>query len=359
MADVAVNGDRPWDIHVFHPGFYHRVLAQGTLGLGESYMEGWWSCEAVDELFFRLVKADLKTHVDLNYREKALIFYHRLRNMQAGNLAFKVIKKHYDLQSDIILSFIDEDYRQYSCAYFKDTKKLGSAQEKKLDLICRKLMLSSEDKVLDIGCGYGGFARYAAERYGCRVTGISPSAEQTGYASSFCDGLPVNFIKADYRLIEGTFNKIVCIGMIEHVGYKNYTALIQKIDECLQEGGLFLLQTIGSPKSVHKGDRWVNRYIFPNSMLPSVKQIARSAEKRLVMEDLHNFGPYYDQTLMAWNRRFIENWPRFAPHFDERVFRMWNYYLLHFAGTFRARLNQLWQIVFSKKPFSGVYHTAR
>jgi len=358
-AGVTIDGGNPWDIHVLHPGFYQRVLTQGTLGLGESYMEKWWTCEALDELFYELIRADLTNQVELNYREKTLIVYHRLRNLQTRKQSFKVIKEHYDSQSEIILSFIDKGFRQYSCGYFKNTQELEKAQANKLDLICRKIMLTPKDIVLDIGCGYGGFARYAAEHYGCRVTGISRSAEQINHATDYCDGLPVEMMEADYRSLQGNFNKIVCIGMIEHVGHKNYRTLMQKVDECLCDDGLFLLQTIGSSRSVYKGDRWVNKYIFPNSMLPSLDQIAQSVQGLFIMEDLHNFGSYYDKTLMAWYKNFVKNWPRFSSNCDEQVFRMWQYYLLHFAGAFRARLNQLWQIVFSKNRSPGVYQAVR
>ena len=358
-AGITIDGSNPWDIHVLHPGFYQRVLTQGTLGLGESYMEKWWTCEALDELFCKLIKADLNKRFELTFGEKALILYSRIRNLQSRKQSFKVIKEHYDSQSEIILSFIDEGYRQYSCGYFKDTQELPIAQEKKLDLICRKLMLTAEDAVLDIGCGYGGFARYAAEHYGCRVTGISRSAEQINYATTFCDGLPVELIRADYRSLSGNFSKIVCIGMIEHVGYKNYRTFMQKVEECLHEDGLFLLQTIGSSKSVYKGDKWLNRYIFPNSMLPSIDQIVQAVQGIFVMEDFHNFGLYYDKTLMAWHQNFIENWSRFAERYNDRIFRMWQYYLLHFAGAFRARLNHLWQIVFTKGHYADAYRPKR
>jgi len=358
QAGIEINGTATWDIQVNNPDFYKRAIKHGTLGLGESYMDGWWDCEAVDQLFDKMLRADLHEKVRITLLHKALILMGRLSNMQTLLRSKRVVDIHYDSGSDIILSFLDP-YKQYSCGYFKGTTDLGIAQEQKLDLICKKLMLSGKDRVLDIGCGYGGFARFAAERYGCEVIGISPSKEQIKFANEFCKNLPVQFVQSDYRNFSGSFTKVVSVGMIEHVGYKNYRALMEMVARCLADNGLFLLQTIGGNTSTVTGDPWLMRYIFQNSMLPSARQITQAAEGFFVLEDLHNFGEYYDLTLMAWNKNFVENWPRFEPLYPEKVFRMWDYYLCHFAGTFRARMNQLWQFVFSKKGIPGGYPSIR
>ena len=357
-AEVEINGNSPWDIQVHNPEFYKRVITRGTLGLGESYMDGWWTCKAVDQLFHKLISAELHRKVSVPLRAKATILLTRLLNMQTRSKSMKVVDGHYDPDSEIILSFLD-DYKQYSCGYFKGTNDLSKAQKQKLELICKKLMLSSQDRVLDIGCGYGGFARFAAERYNCEVTGISPSSEQIEYAKRFCEGLSVNLVQSDYRDFTGSFTKILCVGMIEHVGYKNYRKLMEMAHGCLEDNGLFLLQTIGGNTSVVSGDPWLMKYIFPNSMLPSAQQIAKAAEGLFVLEDLHNFGPYYDSTLMAWCEKFLRNWPKIKDRYDETFFRMWTYYFLHMAGTFRARMNQLWQFVFSKKGIPGDYNLVR
>jgi cyclopropane-fatty-acyl-phospholipid synthase len=220
-------------------------------------------------------------------------------------------------------------------------------------------MLSSKDRVLDIGCGYGGFARFAAERYGCKISGISPSSEQIEFAREFCRDLPVSFRIADYRDFKGSFGKVLCVGMIEHVGYKNYRSLMERVHRCLEEDGLFLLQTIGGNTSVVSNDPWIEKYVFPNSMLPSLKQITEAIEGLFILEDLHNFGEYYDPTLMAWYSNFVQNWDKIKKRYDERVFRKWSYYFLHLAGAFRARKNQLWQIVLSKRGLSGGYASTR
>jgi cyclopropane-fatty-acyl-phospholipid synthase len=358
QAGVEINGSAPWDIQVHNSGFYERVITQGTLGLGESFMDGWWDCEAVDQLFDKMLRAELHEKVRLPLVQKASILMGRLSNRQTRQRSKRVVDEHYDSGSEIIFSFLDP-YKQYSCGYFKGTDDLGKAQEKKLDLICQKLMLSGKDRVLDIGCGYGGFARFAAERYGCEVTGISPSGEQVEYAREFCKDLPVRIVQSDYRDFRGSFTKVVSVGMIEHVGHKNYRRLMEMAAACLERNGLFLLQTIGGNTSMVTGDPWFMRHIFPNSMLPSARQITEAVEELFMLEDLHNFGAYYDLTLMAWHKNFKGNWSRFEERYDDRVFRMWTYYLRHFAGTFRARMNQVWQFVFSRKGIPGGYPSIR
>lgn len=357
-AGIQIDGKNPWDIQVHNEGFYRRAVVQGTLGLGESYMDSWWSCPAVDQLFERLVRAELHLKAQIPPRFKLMMIAGWLGNRQTRPRAMKVVKAHYNAESQILLSFLDE-YKQYSCAYFKETSDLDTAQKQKLDLICRKLELTSSDHLLDIGCGYGGLARYAAEHFDCRVTGITPSTEQVAFARKFCEGLDVKILQTDYRDLKGSFSKIVSVGMYEHVGPKNYRKYMQVVNRNLSDDGLFLLHTIGGNTSVHSNDPWIEKYIFPNGILPSIKQIAHAAEGLFVIEDLHNFGQYYDDTLMAWHERFLASWPRFQDLFDQRTFRKWTYYFLHLAGAFRGRKNQLWQVVFSKKGVPGGYQAVR
>ena len=270
-----------------------------------------------------------------------------LFNQQSRRRSHSVAEKHYNLGNDLFLSFLDP-YNQYSCAWFNGTDDLAEAQIKKLDLICRKIGLRREDQVLDIGCGWGGLSRYIAERHGCNVTAVNISQEQIRYAAESCTGLPVRIFNCDYRDLEGTFDKIVSVGMFEHVGGKNYRTFMQVVHRILKENGVFLLQTIGGNMSRINTDAWVTKYIFPNGMLPSVSQIGRAIEGLLVMEDWHNLGPHYDKTLMAWHENFQLAWPRLKDRYGERFRRMWEYYLLSFAGSFRARHIQLWQIVFTR-----------
>ncbi|MHB8907910.1 MAG: cyclopropane fatty acyl phospholipid synthase [Syntrophales bacterium] len=346
-AGVRINGTEPWDIQVHDERFFARALKDKNLGLGESYMAGWWDCERIDELIFRLLKENLDQKVKGNFRALLFCLSAELFNHQSPSRAGIIARRHYDLGNDLFFSFLDP-YNQYSCAYFQETEDLAEAQKKKLELICRKIHLRQGDHVLDIGCGWGGFARYAADHYGCTVTAVNISEEQIRYARESCKSLPVQILGADYRQIQGSFDKIVSVGMFEHVGQKNYRTFMKVAHRCLKEGGIFLLHTIGSNASRINGDPWVNRYIFPNGMLPSIAQIGKAAENLLVIEDIHNLGPHYEKTLLRWNDRFQEAWNRLSGMYDQTFKRMWEYYLLSYAGAFRARSIQVWQIVMTR-----------
>jgi len=345
-AGVAVNGPHPWDIHVHDERLYPNVLARKNLGLGEAYTAGWWDCERVDEFFHRILKSGAAERIRGGLRLVCALLPAYALNLQSRSRAGIVARRHYDLGNDLFKAFLDP-YLQYSCAYFKDTADLAEAQKRKLRLVCEKLCLRQGERLLDIGCGWGGLARFAAEEYGCRVVGISLSREQVLAAREFCAGLPVDIRLCDYRELDEGFDKIVSVGMFEHVGGRNHAVFMRTIARCLKPGGLFLLHSIGSNVSVRACDPWINKYIFPNGAIPSIAQIARAAEGLLVMEDWHNLGPHYDPTLMSWLDNFRAAWPQLKPRYGEAFGRMWEYYLQSCAGAFRARDIQLWQIVFS------------
>jgi len=345
-ADVKINGDDPWDIQVHDERWYGRVLKYKNLGLGESYMEGWWDCARIDELIDRLIRAQLSGKLRLTLGDGLRMLPGVLCNLQKRSRARIVAKRHYNLGNDFFASFLDPNW-QYSCGYFQRTDSLEQAQEDKLAMICGKLELTEDDHLLDIGCGWGGLAKYAASHHGCRVTAINISPPQLEFAREFCRGLPVECIDQDYRSLSGSYDKIVSVGMFEHVGWKNYRTFMEVVHRCLKPDGLFLLHTIGSNISKTSSDPWITKYIFPNGMLPSFAQISKASERLLVTEDVHNIGPHYDPTLMAWNERFQESWPAFKDSYDTRFKRMWEYYLLSCAGAFRARDIQLWQILMS------------
>lgn len=354
-SDVQINGNRPWDIQIHNPNFYERVLSGGSLALGESYMDGWWDCEALDQFFERILEDWLYKKVKINAKLFLWVMLKaKIINAQNRSKAYVIGKRHYDIGNHLFSIMLDRGMN-YSCGYWKNAKTLDDAQEAKLDLICQKMGLNSGMKVLDIGCGWGGFAKYAAEKYGANIHGITVSQEQVKFANKFCQGLDVKIELKDYRELKEKFDRIVSIGMFEHVGYRNYRTFMKVIHRCLKADGLFLLHTIGGNISVNSIDPWTNKYIFPNAMLPSAKQITSAAEGLFVLEDWHNFGQYYDKTLMAWHNNFTKNWTKLKDAYNERFYRMWTYYLLLDAGCFRSRRNQLWQIVFSKKGIKGGY----
>jgi cyclopropane-fatty-acyl-phospholipid synthase len=353
-ADIHLDGRRPWDIRVHDERFYARVLSAATLGLGESYMDGWWDCEALDALFFRAIRARLAERVRLNLRATVSFATAIGLNLQNKRRARRVGRKHYDLGNEFFQAMLDPAM-QYSCGYFRETTDLAEAQLHKMALICRKLGLQPGMRLLDIGCGWGGLAKYAAEQHGCRVVGITISREQYAYASANCYGLPIEIRLQDYRDLNESFDRIVSVGMMEHVGYKNYRTYMKAASRCLVEDGIFLCHTIGDTRSRRDSDPWIERYIFPNSLIPSASQVARAAEGFFVLEDVHNFGTYYDSTLLAWDENFRGSWNQFESRYGERFYRMWRYYLLSCAAAFRARSLELYQFVFAKPGLLGGY----
>lgn len=359
-AGIAFNGMQPWDIQVYDEGLYRRILTQGSLGFGEAYMDGQWECRQLDELFTRLMSVDADTRIGGWARLRLLgeILRHGLFNLQSTRRAFQVGEHHYDTGNDIFEAMLDPTM-SYSCAYWSQASDLAEAQRAKLDLICRKLELQPGEHLLEIGCGWGGLARYAAENYGVRVTGLTVSREQQALARDRCAGLPINIELMDYRELTGTFDKVASVGMFEHVGPKNYDAYFSAADRVLKNGGLFLLHTIGIYATAGHTDAWIDKYIFPNGKLPSVRELAAALENHFLIEDWHNFGSDYDKTLMAWWERFDQAWPSLQAKYDERFYRMWHYYLMCSAGFFRSRQGLLWQLVLSKRNRSGVYRSVR
>ena len=352
-ADIRLNGHRPWDMRVHDPGVPARVLAYGNLGLGESYMDGQWDCDAIDQLFDRL----LRTQLDQEVRSLSIWLRQlqaRWLNLQTEQRAWRVGRQHYDLGNDFYTAMLGQSMA-YTCAFWQNSQTLDAAQEHKLDLVCRKLGLQPGMRVLDIGCGWGSFMRYAAQRYGVQCVGVTISEEQAAHGRQLCAGLPVEFRLADYRSLDERFDRIVSIGMFEHVGRKNYQTYMDVALRCLASDGLFMLHTIGRNDRGYGTDPWIHRYIFPNGELPSMADIAQACEHRFVVEDLHNFGADYDRTLMAWHANVQAAWPRFAEQLGPRFLRMWRYYLLSCAGAFRARDIQLWQWVLSRPGRPGVY----
>ena len=343
-AGVRVNGSNPWDIQINDNRFYGRILRDKSLGLGESYMDGWWECDRIDQFIQRILNAGLDKSVKSRLYHILVLVATILFNRQSKYRSHKVAKYHYNLDNNLFFAFLGS-YKQYSCAFFNGVDDLDEAQHCKMELICRKLELKAADKVLDIGSGWGGLAKFMTKHYGCSVTGINISEEQICFAKNDCHGLPVSFVRSDYRDINETYDKIVSVGMFEHVGHKNYLKFMDVVHRCLKPQGIFLLHTIGNNKSRTYLDPWVEKYIFPNSLLPSLRQISKAVEGRFVIEDLHNLGPHYDKTLMAWHRNFMSAWKNLKANYTERFKRMWEYYLLSSAGAFRARSIQLWQIV--------------
>jgi cyclopropane-fatty-acyl-phospholipid synthase len=358
QANIKIDGDRPWDIKVYNDAFYSRVLRDGSLGLGESYMLGWWDSSALDETIFRICRADLEKKIKPTLAMRWAILKAKLFNAQDKKGSMKVIDQHYQLGNDLFVVMLDR-LMTYSCGYWKNANNLDEAQEAKYDLIARKLGLKKGMRVLDIGCGWGGFAKYIAEKYQVEVVGVTLSENQASFARNVVVDLPVEIRIQDYRDVNETFDRIVEIGMFEHVGTKNYRPFMEMVNRCLKDDGLFMLHTIGSKISSDSGDPWIDKYIFANGHLPSMAQIAKSSEGLFVLEDAHNFSSDYDKTLMWWYSNFNNNWKNLSLNYDTTFYRMWKFYLLSCAGSFRARNIQLYQVVFSKNGVVGGYESVR
>jgi cyclopropane-fatty-acyl-phospholipid synthase len=355
-GDIRIDGDRPWDPQVNDPRFFELAFA-GSLAIGEAYMDGLWDCDQLDELVCRIRRARL----DARFRIGAdgwRVLKARLGNRQRASRAYRMGHRVYDAALDVYEATLDPRM-VYSCAYWRQATTLAAAQEAKLELACQKLGLRPGMRVLDIGCGWGGFARYAAERHGAEVVGVTVSRAQVEYASARCAGLPVEIRFADYREVTGAFDRVFSAGMFEHVGPRNHRRFFATVDRVLGRDGLVLLHTIGGNRSRPSGDAWIDRYVFPDAVMPSASQITRAVEGLFVVEDWHNFGPDYDRTLVAWCRNFERNWPALRARYDDRFYRMWRFYLLACAGTFRARVNHLWQFVLSRHGIQGGYAAVR
>ncbi|MEO6517974.1 MAG: cyclopropane fatty acyl phospholipid synthase [Pseudoxanthomonas sp.] len=357
-AGVVMGGDRPWDIQVHDPHFHARVLAQGSLGLGESYMEGWWDAHSLDGFLSRLLADRLEQRVH-GVGEVWDALRARALNLQSRQRSLEVGERHYDLGNELYAAMLGQRL-VYSCGYWTQADGrvvdgLDAAQEAKLDLVCRKLGLQPGMHVLDIGCGWGEALKFAAERYGISGVGVTISSEQADYARDLCAGLPIEIRLQDYRELAEPFDAVYSIGMFEHVGVRNYASFFQTVRDCLRPAGLFLLHSIGSCHSVTHTDPWIGRYIFPNSMLPSAAQITRAMEGRFVLEDWHSFGTDYDLTLQSWRDNVERAWPALPARYDERFRRMWRYYLAASMASFRVRNSQLWQLVLSKGGVPGGY----
>ncbi len=346
-AGVTLNGDQPFDIQVSDERFYRRVLGEGAMGLGESYMDEWWDCRAIDQFIDKILRARIQSRMKVNWQLAWHTLKAKILNLQSPSRSFQVGEEHYDIGNYLFRAMLDTRMN-YSCAYWKNADSLDEAQEAKLDLICRKLNLRPGMTILEFGCGWGAFARYAAEKYGAEIRGVTVSREQVDLGRKVCEGLPVKIDLMDYRKVTGRYDRVISIGFFEHVGSRNYRSYIKKVAESLKDDGIAFTHTIGDNISTTTCNPWITKYIFPGGMFPSIAQIGRAMEGRLVMEDWHNFGEDYDRTLMAWYSNFEAAWPRLKEQYDQRFYRMWRFYLLSSAAAFRSRTIQLWQIVMTK-----------
>jgi cyclopropane-fatty-acyl-phospholipid synthase len=357
LAGIEVNGKNPWDIQVHDDRLWNRIISQRELGLAEAYMDGWWDVESIDQFLTKLLEINVLDKAPFSISLVGHAVKSTVLNRQTKAKAAANAKHHYNIGNDLYARMLDKEMA-YSCGYWKSAKTLDQAQIAKFDLICRKLELKPGMRLLDIGCGWGGLLRYAAKNYGIIGTGISPADNQIELARAKNGKLKIEYLQMDYRDLSGKFDRIVSVGMMEHVGPKNLETFFNKCISLLAPDGMMLHHTIASNETKQVTDPFFDRYIFPGGVLPSLAQISKAVEKKVIIEDVHNFGPDYEKTLLAWYANINKKWSE-IPNYDERFRRMWNYYLLSSAAGFRARHIQLLQVVFRPMTSRGAYKAVR
>ncbi|WP_052117524.1 cyclopropane fatty acyl phospholipid synthase [Legionella norrlandica] len=355
---VTINGNKPYDIKIHDKRFYLEVLKKKSIGAGESYMKGWWDCDQLDELFYRICRHKLYDKLSSTLSNLFLNLKYSLFNQQSRSKSETVANVHYNLGNRLYECMLGKSMA-YTCGYWKEARNLDEAEFAKYELVCKKMYLNPGEKVLELGCGWGGLAKYIAEKYGCEVVACDIGREPAAYAKNLCRDLPVKIYQCDYRDIEvynlnaEKFDKVVSVGVLEHVGYKNYGTFLDIARRFIKDDGLFLLHSIGGNVTKIYCDPWINKYIFPNGHLPSLKQLGKAFEGRFIVEDLQNFGAFYDKTLLGWYQNLNAHWHELKSSYDENFHRMMNYYLLTCAGGFRARDMELWQFALTPK---GMLH---
>jgi cyclopropane-fatty-acyl-phospholipid synthase len=354
-------GDPRATIDIHRDEFFYRVLLGGEVGFGEAYVDGLWDS---DDLVALLVLA-IENRRTVAFDGRWLALPSRLRdlrihrtNRNTPDRAKDNIHTHYDLGNEFFRLFLDETMT-YSCAYFTSLDiSLGDAQREKYHRICLQADLSQDDHVLEIGCGWGGFAMYAAQQYGCRVTCLTISQEQLALTresiseAGLASLIDVRF--CDYRDIEGQYDKIVSIEMFEAVGAEYFEEFFEACDHAMRPGGRMVMQVITVPdrsfEALRDGVNWVQKYIFPGGMLPSIAELERALNRTsLLITYLEDIGDHYATTLHHWRERFLSQIPAVrAMGFDERFVRMWEYYLAASEAGFLTRNTGDLQIAFDK-----------
>ncbi|TMW56093.1 hypothetical protein Poli38472_008741 [Pythium oligandrum] len=362
------------DIIVHDEEIFLDWVNRGMLAIGESYMaKKWEAVTPLDEVLRRLLAQPTEKRRKLlkSWNAKLVGLSAHIFNYQSPSRAGIVGSYHYDLGNDFFKLWLDP-HMQYSCAYFKDIEDtdLDGAQRLKMHMIAQKLKLEPGMRVLEIGCGWGGLACYLAKNYNVHVTGITISNEQLKEARKWAEREGVSHLTSfeyqDYRGMHGQFDRVLSIAMLEAVGYKNMDMYYSVIERCLKPGGVAVVHSVTSNTSRKIPIQlWILKYIFPNGFLPSLQQMMKFTERKLIVEDVHNLGPDYDKTCFVWNQRFQEQWklgkienPMKTQSNPEVFKRMWEFYLLYCCAGFRQRTLQLTQTVYSKAYFQR-YDTYR
>ncbi|MGB4076280.1 MAG: cyclopropane fatty acyl phospholipid synthase [Minisyncoccia bacterium] len=362
---VSLDGNNSWDPRIRNERFYERVLREGRLGAAESYMDGRWECSNLPELFYRLLSSGFDQKL---YELPALRFLESLRrfgmglwNRQTKERSLAVGEVHYD--DRVFQTAALGDRMVASCAYYdRGASTLDEAQDHKMALICEKLYLEDGHRLLDIGCGWGTLMHYAESTRALRAIGLTISRDQQEYARKRYPEKNLEFLLEDYRDFKasaGSFERVVSVGMLEHVGKKNYPTYFNRVRHFLAEDGLFLLHSIVGRQRENGTDPFIDKYIFPNGELPTMAEILESVEGTFVVEDLHNLGTNYEWTLRAWRENLQLRWSDIVAAHGMRTARMYEYYLAISEAAFRSRTLNVVQIVLSPRGKRGGYRSIR
>jgi cyclopropane-fatty-acyl-phospholipid synthase len=339
---------------------WEKLAFRTRITLGRSYVDGDWDCDELVGLFSligrNLPRGDDHPVVSLVQRLQRL--RPALAERQTEDTARDNIHAHYDLGNELFTLMLDPTMA-YSCAIWNEPGlTLEEAQRAKFRLVAEKLMLGPDDHLLEIGCGWGGFAIHAAREHGCRVTALTISSAQAGLArrrvAEAGVAERVAIVERDYRLVEGSFSRIVSIEMLEAIGYAEYDRYFATIDRLLAQDGIALVQVIGMPDSKFERYRrtpdWIQQFIFPGSLLPSLEVLARSvARTRLLLHDVEEIGAHYAPTLRAWRANVDANLDRIRDlGYDERFLRVWHFYLAYCESAFAIRSLRNMQLILAR-----------
>ena len=324
--------------------FFRRIATRGKLGVGESYTAGEWDSDDLVVLFELLLR-NAATAADRHAGWRRLLETRPRLDRRNGLLrSRRNIAYHYDLGNELFRLMLDETMT-YSCAVFeRDGESLADAQRRKYGQICERLRLGPGDRVLEIGCGWGGFARFAATEYGCSVTGLTISAEQAALARERTAGLDVRILEEDYRRHVGSYTKVASIEMLEAIGERQFGTYFETIDRLLEPGGLACVQTILIPddrwERYRRSPDWIERYVFPGCLIPSLTALTRAmtSNSRLMVHEVDEIGYHYAETLRRWRASFHAHIVEArALGYDERFERTWDFYLAFCEAAFRTR----------------------
>ncbi len=345
-ADITIDGTRPWDIQVHNTALFDRVARGGSRALGDAYVDGWWDADDLAGCIERMSRA----YADIP-EPWVMRFIHTLLGRWSVYAARDSSSAaHYNAGNDLFVAMLDREYMQYSCAAFGSAETLQRAQEAKLACICDTLKVTPGMRVLDVGAGWGGFARYAASQRQAQVTGVVRADAQVQFARELCAGLPVTFHNTDYRDVTGTFDAIVACEVLEHIGVRNYDTFMRTLAARLGESGRAFVQVTTGENTRGRGfDPWLNAHIFPYGEIPTDADVRGSATPYFTVYECTRADMDYARTLHAWHQQFEAAWPTLREHYDERMHRLWRYYLLFCAGTFQAGINTTRQYLLTKK----------